>query len=87
MEQEKYLITKEEIRRELLEHMDFSRELSDEDIRDAIADRLRAREFGGRMNVYERARLGKELFYTIRGLDVLQELIEDSQVTEITASA
>lgn len=83
MEQEKYLITKEEIRRELLEHMDFSRELSDEDIRDAIADRLRAREFGGRMNVYERARLGKELFYTIRGLDVLQELIEDSQVTEI----
>lgn len=25
MEQEKYLITKEEIRRELLEHMDFSR--------------------------------------------------------------
>mgnify|MGYP001066743042 CR=1 FL=1 len=28
MEQEKYLITKEEIRRELLEHMDFSRELS-----------------------------------------------------------
>ena len=83
MEQEKYLITKEEIRRELLEHMDFSRELSDEDIRDAIADRLRAREFGGRMNVYERASLGKELFYTIRGLDVLQELIEDSQVTEI----
>lgn len=83
MEQEKYLETKEEIRRELLEHMDFSRELSDEDIRDAIADRLRAREFGGRMNVYERARLGKELFYTIRGLDVLQELIEDSQVTEI----
>lgn len=83
MEQGKYLETKEEIRRELLEHMDFSRELSDEDIRDAIADRLRAREFGGRMNVYERARLGKELFYTIRGLDVLQELIEDSQVTEI----
>lgn len=83
MEQEKYLETKEEIRRELLEHMDFSRELSDEDIRDAIADRLRAREFGGRMNVYERARLGKELFYAIRGLDVLQELIEDSQVTEI----
>lgn len=62
MEQEKYLITKEEIRRELLEHMDFSRELSDEDIRDAIADRLRAREFGGRMNVYERARLVKSFF-------------------------
>lgn len=83
MEQGKYLETKQDIRRELLEHMDFSREMSDEDIRDAIADRLRAREFGGKLNVYERARLGKELFYAIRGLDVLQELIDDSQVTEI----
>ena len=27
--------------------------------------------------------MGKELFFTIRGLDVLQELIEDEQVTEI----
>lgn len=78
MEQGKYLETKQDIRRELLEHMDFSREMSDEDIRDAIADRLRAREFGGKLNVYERARLGKELFYAIRGLDVLQELIDDS---------
>ena len=83
MEQGKYLETKQDIRRELLEHMDFSREMSDEDIRDTIADRLRAREFGGKLNVYERARLGKELFYAIRGLDVLQELIDDSQVTEI----
>ena len=83
MEQGKYLETKQDIRRELLEHMDFSREMSDEDIRDAIADRLRAREFGGKLNVYERARLGKELFSAIRGLDVLQELIDDSQVTEI----
>ena len=63
MEQEKYLITKEEIRRELFgAYGFFPWELSDEDIRDAIVDRLRAREFGGRMNVYERARLGKELF-------------------------
>lgn len=42
--------------------MDFTREMSDEEIQDAIADRLRAREFAGRLNVYERARMGKELF-------------------------
>ena len=29
MEQGKYLETKQDIRRELLEHMDFSREMSD----------------------------------------------------------
>lgn len=83
METEKYLAVKEGIKRELLEDMDFTREMSDEEIQDAIADRLRAREFAGRLNVYERARMGKELFFTIRGLDVLQELIEDEQVTEI----
>ncbi|WP_455616385.1 CpaF family protein [Eisenbergiella sp.] len=83
MEQGKYLAVKDGIKRELLSDMDFTREMSDEEIQDAIADRLRAREFAGRLNVYERARMGKELFFTIRGLDVLQELIEDEQVTEI----
>ena len=64
--------------------MDFTREMSDEEIQDAIADRLRARgDSAGRLNVYERARMGKELFSPFRGLDVLQELIEDEQVTEI----
>ena len=83
MEQEKYLAVRDGIKRELLSDMDFTREMSDEEIQDAIADRLRAREFAGRLNVYERARMGKELFFTIRGLDVLQELIEDEQVSEI----
>lgn len=83
MEQGKYLAVKEGIRRELLSNMDFTREMSDEEIQDAIADRLRAKEFAGRLNVYERARMGKELFFTLRGMDVLQELIEDEQVTEI----
>ena len=83
MEQEKYLAVRDGIKRELLSDMDFTREMSDEEIQDAIADRLRAREFADRLNVYERARMGKELFFTIRGLDVLQELIEDEQVTEI----
>ena len=80
MEQEKYLAVRDGIKRELLSDMDFTREMSDEEIQDAIADRLRAREFAGRLNVYERARMGKELFFTIRGLDVLQELIEDEQI-------
>ena len=65
MEQEKYLAVRDGIKRELLSDMDFTREMSDEEIQDAIADRLRAREFAGRLNVYERARMGKELFFTI----------------------
>ncbi|HJA94604.1 MAG TPA: Flp pilus assembly complex ATPase component TadA [Candidatus Eisenbergiella merdipullorum] len=80
---EDYLKIKEETRRELLESMDFTREISDDELQEAIAAKLRGRQFAGRLDIYERAKLGKELFFALRGLDILQELIEDEQVTEI----
>lgn len=78
-----YLEIREGIKRDLLENMDFSRDVSDEEVQEAIAARLRGRLLAGRLDVYERARMGKELFFAIRGLDVLQELLEDDQITEI----
>ena len=80
---EEYLTIKEEIRKQLLGSMDFTREISDDELQEAIAGRLRSRQFSGRLDIYERSRLGKELFFALRGLDILQELIEDEQVTEI----
>lgn len=35
------------------------------------------------MSVLEREQLGKELFYAIRKLDILQELVDDPDITEI----
>ncbi len=80
---EAYLEIKDEVRRQLLAQMDFTREVEDGELKELIAERLKAREFLGRLTLHERSRMGKELFYALRGLDVLQELIEDNQVTEI----
>ena len=71
------------LHKEILEEMNFSREIPDDEIRDVIAAKLRRREYLSCLDVHERARLGKELFHALRGLDILQELIDDSQVTEI----
>ena len=80
---EEYLKIKEEIRRQLIGSMDFTREITDDELQEAIAGRLRSRQFAGRLDIHERTKLGKELFFALRGLDILQELIEDEQVTEI----
>lgn len=75
--------TRQRLLHELTERIDYSRESSDEEIRDLI-DELLLREGRERpLGLTEREQLQKELFYAIRKLDVIQELIEDPTVTEI----
>ena len=75
--------TRQRLLHELTERIDYSRESSDEEIRDLI-DELLLREGRERpLGLAERERLHNELFYAIRKLDVIQELIEDPTVTEI----
>lgn len=57
--------------------------MPDEELQELIAEKLRSRDVAGKLDVYERIRMGKELFFAMRGLDVIQELIDDPQVTEI----
>lgn len=72
-----------EIRARVLERMDLSREMSDEEIEELIGEEtcrcMRAEKF----SVRERVRIEKKVFNSLRKLDALQELIDDSQVTEI----
>lgn len=71
------------LRQKLLEELDMSRELEDGEILELI-DRtiLGSRELQYR-TLEEKIAFRQELFYSIRRLDVLQELIEDNTVTEI----
>ena len=41
---EEYLKIKEEIRRQLIGSMDFTREITDDELQGAIAERLRSRQ-------------------------------------------
>ncbi len=71
------------IREALLAQMDFSREISDEEMFERI-DRLISENAREReIPISERKRLRTEVFASVRQLDVLQELVDDPTVTEI----
>lgn len=66
-----------------MEQLDLSRELSDGEILDAIDELILNQMRESCMPLKEKVQLRQELFYSVRKLDVLQELIEDESVTEI----
>lgn len=74
---------KASVKKEILEKLDCGRDFSDDEVRDIIDGRLCGGGCAGRLDVAGRRRMGKELFASIRGLDVLQELLEDKSITEI----
>lgn len=72
----------DEMRALLLERLDTDRELEEREIREGIDELLLS--CGRRpLTLKEREELGRELFYSVRGLDVLQELADDPEITEI----
>lgn len=71
------------LREKLLESIDYSRESSDEEIRDLIDDMLVRENRERPLSLQERRQLRKDLFHAVRKLDVLQELVDDPGVTEI----
>ena len=66
----------------VLDRMDLSRALTDQELWDLIdAAVMEHSDPTASLHVREAAR--RQVFYALRGLDVLQELVEDSQITEI----
>jgi pilus assembly protein CpaF len=78
-----YTELKRELRRRVQEKMDFRRELSDEEVEEAIDEVLLGEKSLVICPVELRRRLRKELFDSLRRLDILQIFVEDSSVTEI----
>ncbi|WP_342757864.1 CpaF family protein [Kineothrix sedimenti] len=75
--------TKNKLKAMILERIDFSRELPDEEIKDMIDELVIGESKRRPIDLEERRHLRQELFYSIRKLDVLQELVDDTSVTEI----
>ena len=71
------------LKEKLIESIDYSRESSDEEIRELIDGMLVKESRESPISLAERKRLRKELFHAVRKLDVLQELVDDPQITEI----
>ncbi len=72
-----------EIRGRLLERLEMAGERTDEEIRTLIDELVLDATRRSAWSVEEKAAIGQELFYSVRKLDVLQELLDDETVTEI----
>ena len=65
------------------DRLDLSRELTDEEVQALIDEEIMACSRSSYLLLEEKLRMQKELFHAMRRLDILQELIEDPEVTEI----
>ncbi len=71
------------LRKKLMEQLEGYREISDEEIYQAIDELILQAGAEYYIRLSERNGLRRELFNSVRRLDILQELIDDDSVTEI----
>lgn len=76
-------VQRETILQRIHQKMDYSKELKDEEIKGLIGDCLAEYTKESFLSLEQKQSLGKELFYAIRKLDILQEILEDPEITEI----
>lgn len=74
---------KGQLKSELMARLDKLEEINDCEIMEQIHELVLSGERTRRLSLKQKETLGRELFYSVRKLDVLQELIEDNRVTEI----
>lgn len=74
---------RKQLREKLAADIDYSREISDEEMQELIDELLIREGKKQALTLAEKACLRKELFHAVRKLDVLQELIDDTEITEI----
>ena len=73
----------ERIRKEIMESLDFTRELSDVELQELIARELATQKEAKKLSIQQRIFVEQRVFNSLRKLDILQELIEDDEITEI----
>ena len=77
------MIQTDELYDKVLERLDLSKEVDDRQLEDLIHEVLEEVGRENYLSLKEKAVLGRELFNAFRKLDILQELIEDDEITEI----
>lgn len=71
------------IREAVLDRLDMTRQLEDGEVKNIIEQEIHAAAKECYISLRERNRIQKEIFNSLRRMDVLQELLEDGEVTEI----
>lgn len=73
----------QEIRNRVLNQLDLSRELSDEEVQEIIGQVIFSYTSEHFLPSRMRNQIGRDLFNSLRKLDILQSLVEDHEITEI----
>ncbi len=74
---------KKRLRERLAESIDYATEKTDAQIQELIDELLTRESKTAPLSLKEREQLRRELFHAIRKLDVLQDLVDDTHITEI----
>ncbi len=74
---------KEELRQRIYEKLDMGRDMEDTEIMEMIEEEVSLYAKEKALSLNERERTSKELFDSLRKLDVLQQLVDDDSITEI----
>lgn len=74
---------KKYLEEKLLKRLDYFRETTDEEVLREIDDLFLSEEGIRLYTVEDRRRLKREIFFSLRRLDILQTLVEDPSITEI----
>lgn len=74
---------KQKLEQQLLDKMDYSRELADDEVKEQIDNLFLQEEEMRLWTVQQRQQLKHEIFCSLRRLDILQSLLEDDSITEI----
>jgi len=76
-------LLKQEIIEEVRSRIDLTKDIEDEEILDTVDELLLQKGKENFLSLREKKNLRNDIFNAIRRLDILQELIEDNQITEI----
>lgn len=67
----------------IIGRMDLSRQMSEEEVRELIDEEISKEGKARHLTLDTKATLRKEIYHTIRELGILQDLIDDPEITEI----
>ncbi len=72
-----------ELQEKLLRELDLSKEVEDEELMEMIRQLIERDGKDSYIPLSQKADIGKDLFNAFRKLDILQDLLEDEEITEI----
>lgn len=74
---------KEQIKNMVMERLDFTRDITDGRLKEMIQEAVMEYSRENPLLLEEKMKLSREVFYALRKLDFLQDLLDDDAVTEI----